>query len=224
LIGGEIDTPDELRRNDGDNQAFVRFDSITGKFGFRVVGPEANQVWLHEHAPRLLQEREALHKAPPVRAATSVDAFMTKPEVARHLFGVTKLRTAHIVIDRWLEPSAGEGAFFNLLPPDNRLGIDADRGLPGNANDCSLLAGNPQQHGVRRGSSKSFVPRRANLAFAGWHKVLGDAKTTTAMPDALTTDLWGITYSSEHFPPDPKHSRRVRKRFQPCLPDPVSVW
>jgi len=80
LIGGEIDTPDELRRNDGDNQAFVRFDSITGKFGFRVVGPEANQVWLHEHAPRLLQEREALHKAPPVRAATSVDAFMTKPE------------------------------------------------------------------------------------------------------------------------------------------------
>jgi prepilin-type processing-associated H-X9-DG protein len=32
---------------------------------------------------------------------------------------------------------------------------------------------------------KAFVPRRANLAFADWHKVLGDAKTTTAMPDRL---------------------------------------
>jgi hypothetical protein len=32
---------------------------------------------------------------------------------------------------------------------------------------------------------KASYPRRANLAFAGWHKVLGDAKTTTAMPDRL---------------------------------------
>jgi hypothetical protein len=88
LIGGEIDTPDELRRNDGDNQALARVDSITGKFGFRVVGPEANQVWLHEHAPRLLQEREGFHKAPPVRPATSVDAFMTKPEVASIFLGL----------------------------------------------------------------------------------------------------------------------------------------
>ena len=127
MIGREIDTPGELRRIDGDNQALVRFDPITGKFGFRVVGPEANQGWLHEHAPRLLQVREALHKALPVRPATSVDAFMTKPEVARDLFGVTKLRTVHIVIDRWLEPSAGEGAFFKLLLPDNRLGIDQQR-------------------------------------------------------------------------------------------------
>ena len=53
-----------------------------------------------------------------MRPATSVDAFMTKPEVARDLFGVTKLRTAHIVIDRRLEPSVGEGAFFKLLLPD----------------------------------------------------------------------------------------------------------
>ena len=88
LIGREIDTPDELRRIDGDNQALVRFDSITGKFGFRVVGPEANQGWLHEHAPRLLQVREALHKALPVRPATSVDAFMTKPEVASICLGL----------------------------------------------------------------------------------------------------------------------------------------
>jgi hypothetical protein len=31
-----------------------------------------------------------------------------------------------IAFDCWLEPAAGDGAFFDLLPADNRLGIDLD--------------------------------------------------------------------------------------------------
>ena len=57
-----------------------------------------------------------------------IDEFMTKPEVAQELFE----KTLEIVMERprfrevtrWLEPSAGAGAFYNLLPADKRLGID----------------------------------------------------------------------------------------------------
>jgi hypothetical protein len=57
-----------------------------------------------------------------------IDEFMTKPEVAQKLFE----ETLEIVVERPRfrevtrspEPSAGAGAFYNLLPADKRLGID----------------------------------------------------------------------------------------------------
>jgi len=56
------------------------------------------------------------------------DKFFTKQDVANYLFN----KTIEIISNYesslddflWIEPSAGNGSFFNLLPKDRRIGID----------------------------------------------------------------------------------------------------
>ena len=60
-----------------------------------------------------------------------LDCFYTSREVAKQCLKTlkSKLEIQKISLadfDLWLEPSAGDGAFFNLLPP-NRLGIDIQK-------------------------------------------------------------------------------------------------
>ena len=47
---------------------------------------------------------------------------------AKRLYELTRRVIAEhgIKVDCWLEPSAGDGAFFDLLPKDRRLGLDID--------------------------------------------------------------------------------------------------
>lgn len=55
-----------------------------------------------------------------------LDQFYTKPEIALSLYA--KLQTL-INISNYeyiIEPSAGKGAFFNLLPEEQKIGIDLD--------------------------------------------------------------------------------------------------
>jgi hypothetical protein len=54
--------------------------------------------------------------------------FFTKRPLARRLYEITKVKIAEhqIAFDCWLEPAAGEGAFFDLLPAANRLGIEIE--------------------------------------------------------------------------------------------------
>jgi len=52
---------------------------------------------------------------------TSLDQFFTKSDVARECLETLK----HHTPDVWLEPSAGTGRFYNLLP-DNKLGYDLE--------------------------------------------------------------------------------------------------
>ena len=52
----------------------------------------------------------------------ALDQFYTKPEVASLCFDTIK----HRGYDLWLEPSAGTGRFYNLLPDDKRKGIDLE--------------------------------------------------------------------------------------------------
>jgi hypothetical protein len=56
------------------------------------------------------------------------DRYFTKRPLARRLYEITKAIIAEqqIDFDCWLEPAAGDGSFFNLLPRENRLGIDVD--------------------------------------------------------------------------------------------------
>jgi hypothetical protein len=56
-----------------------------------------------------------------------LDQFYTKKEVALKYYQITDsfLQKNHIEIDMWLEPSAGTGAFYNLLPI-NKIGIDLE--------------------------------------------------------------------------------------------------
>jgi hypothetical protein len=60
------------------------------------------------------------------KSAQDLDQFFTKKNLAERLYKVVEdyLKNKGITPQRWLEPSAGGGAFFNLMPCDNRTGID----------------------------------------------------------------------------------------------------
>lgn len=56
-----------------------------------------------------------------------LDQFYTKEILAQQYYSILKklLEKEKVIFDLWLEPSAGAGAFFNLLP-ENKIGIDLD--------------------------------------------------------------------------------------------------
>lgn len=54
-----------------------------------------------------------------------LDQFYTKDSVAKEYWDIYK-KYIPISYDYILEPSAGKGAFYNLLPKDKRIGIDLD--------------------------------------------------------------------------------------------------
>ncbi len=57
-----------------------------------------------------------------------LDQFFTKPEIATYCYEklLAYLESKHIKITDclFIEPSAGNGSFFNLLPKKNRIGLD----------------------------------------------------------------------------------------------------
>ena len=56
------------------------------------------------------------------------DQFYTVPEVAQECFSITEdvISQLNITNPFFLEPSAGNGSFYNLMPEKARLGIDID--------------------------------------------------------------------------------------------------
>ena len=60
------------------------------------------------------------------KIAEQLDQFFTKESLAQSLFKILQnyLLKEKIEINDWLEPSAGSGAFFKLMPLQGRLGID----------------------------------------------------------------------------------------------------
>lgn len=58
--------------------------------------------------------------------AIELDQFFTKESLATNLFIVLQnyVKKENIQSGIWLEPSAGSGAFYKLMPQNNRLGID----------------------------------------------------------------------------------------------------
>jgi N6-adenosine-specific RNA methylase IME4 len=78
--------------------------------------------WGHEIAEPLTEQAARLDEP------ASTDRYFTKRPLARRLYEITQAMIAEqqIEFDCWLEPAAGGGAFFDLLPADNRLGIDID--------------------------------------------------------------------------------------------------
>jgi hypothetical protein len=54
---------------------------------------------------------------------TELDDYFTPPKIAEWLWKnrISKFDNENVI---WVEPSAGSGVFYNLLPPDRRLGLD----------------------------------------------------------------------------------------------------
>ena len=61
-------------------------------------------------------------------STVELDRFFTRPEIASqcyaHLKSVLELEFANLNDYCFVEPSAGKGSFYNLLPDDRRIGLD----------------------------------------------------------------------------------------------------
>ena len=112
---------------DGDYLVLARLDPIRKVAEIRGVIKKVDEAWLRANALEVLVQRRSPQPAP-IKPDGPIDEFFTKPEVAAELFErtleVVSVRPGFREVTRWLEPSAGEGAFYNLLPEDKRLGID----------------------------------------------------------------------------------------------------
>lgn len=56
-----------------------------------------------------------------------LDQYFTKSEVAKYIYNkIQNIVSKYDNIDayKWIEPSAGNGVFYNLLPEDKRIGVD----------------------------------------------------------------------------------------------------
>jgi hypothetical protein len=129
----KIALPHALAYFDGDYQAVVRIDAVQQKLEIRAVDPKVTPAWLRANAERLVSSRAMLDMRPaPKPPDIPVDTFMTKPALAARLYEVAKVKIAEhkISFDRWLEPAAGDGAFFSLLP-EGSLGIDITKSIEG---------------------------------------------------------------------------------------------
>jgi len=129
----KIALPHPLAYLDGDYQAVVHIDAIQQTLEIRAVDPKVTPAWLRANAERLVNSRAMLDMRPtPKRPDIPVDTFMTKRRLAARLYEVTKMKIAEheISFDRWLEPAAGDGAFYTLLP-EGSLGIDIEKSIEG---------------------------------------------------------------------------------------------
>lgn len=62
-----------------------------------------------------------------VNVSNQFDEYFTKPDIAQQLLTITKeVISTYDDIHRffWIEPSVGDGCFFDLLPKDNKIGLD----------------------------------------------------------------------------------------------------
>jgi hypothetical protein len=94
---------------------------------------KVDQAWLRQNAEALVASR-TMPIPKPAKPTAPIDEFMTKDEVAAQLYkgmlDVVRDRPGFAKVTRWLEPSAGYGAFSKLMPLD-RLAIDIAPKVPG---------------------------------------------------------------------------------------------
>lgn len=79
-------------------------------------------------------------------SARELDQFYTKPEAAKRCWELLQawLKEHPQDFDRFLEPSAGAGAFFRLMPKGSRLGMDLDPKIQGVEKEDFLSAELPE--------------------------------------------------------------------------------
>ena len=110
----------------------------------------------------------------------TLDQYFTKPEVAKDCYKFFSDFLLKQGINKddysWLEPSAGNGTFFSLLPEDKRIGIDLDPRFEGvvksdylkwtpDYNKKYLVIGNPP-YGKQNHLSFKFIQK--SLIFADY--------------------------------------------------------
>jgi hypothetical protein len=75
-----------------------------------------------------------------------MDQFYTRDEIATYCINILKKHIPFQSIDLFIEPSAGRGSFFKLLPSDKRIGIDLDPKYDGIEQMDFLEYSHPSSH------------------------------------------------------------------------------
>lgn len=73
-----------------------------------------------------------------------LDQFYTKPEIARQCFDFLAKNINPCEYNLWIEPSAGEGSFYNILP-EPKIGIELVSNIPSYIN-ADFLKWQPESH------------------------------------------------------------------------------
>lgn len=106
----------------------------------------------------------------------SKDQFYTAPAVAAHCIHVLQSKVSNTSSYRWIEPSAGTGAFFSAIPAGvERIGVDIEPKAPGILQQeflswtpppttrRTLLIGNPP-FGRQSALAKAFILKGCAIA------------------------------------------------------------
>jgi hypothetical protein len=125
--------PELAQYGDGDQSALVHIDRIKGTVEIKGVVCKVDQAWLRQHAEAIVASR-TMPIPGPTKPTGPIDEFYAKDEVAAELYRgmleIIRKRPRFAKVTRWLEPSAGYGAFSKVMPPD-RLAIDIAPKVPG---------------------------------------------------------------------------------------------
>lgn len=153
-----------------------------------------------------------------VNAKNPQDQFYTKREVARHCLGVFRKAAKANGYDLrdhiYLEPSAGEGCFTDLLPPRRRLSLDIDPRAE-NIRKADFLTWTPEKgkyavignppFGVRGATALAFINRAALFAdIVGF--ILPMTFSSNGKGGAMTRVIGLRLLHSEELPPDSFYS------------------
>ena len=167
------------------------------------------------------------------KQAKSLGQWFTKPDVARSTidFFRKKVPGGFRKFDTVVEPSAGEGAFYDLLPPSKRIGIDIDAAAespyikadflewtPPPGSGRILVIGNPP-FGVQGSLALKFLNHA--LSFAGDATTVALILPATFVKPIVMNRVYpeaelvaSMRLSDDSFVHTNKHASKLRTVFQ----------
>ncbi len=119
----------------------------------------------------MITKESTMNSKKPLEAAKQLDQFFTDGNVAQACLNrlISLIEKESILFDAWLEPSAGSGAFFNILPSNKeKVGIDIDPKIEGIAKADFLSITLPKQDYITVGNPP--FGKNASLAIAFFNK------------------------------------------------------
>lgn len=105
-----VHSPDYIRFHNDESQR-------RGQYFRGEITPEMIAILLHSN--KLYGKKSTI-------IMSELDQFYTKPNVANNCYEFLKSKIKISSTYLFLEPSAGDGSFFDLMPPKGRIGLDLE--------------------------------------------------------------------------------------------------
>ena len=122
---------EELKKEISELKNQIEEDGYCNKEDFKENYPICFSVTQNEKFSSFLQEDIIYSKVKTntvYKTKSKLDQFYTNPSIAKDCLDTLKniKEVKYDSYDLYLEPSAGDGSFLNLLPAEKRVGLDLD--------------------------------------------------------------------------------------------------